>query len=276
MRIITRGALFLCAAMITLAQNTPAPAKPADQTTTAPAAGQPDAPEEVERLEEKAYVRRFSAGISLNLAPFNLLPKQSNVEKPANVNPPLEINSSVDPQAGRFAFAATLQVTISDRIAIALQPTYRKIRFHGFLQEYVGVDNSSTIIDERVKTEINEDTKAVFFDVPVLVRRYSKSRFERGPRWFYEAGPTLRFTRNVTMDRSTVTPKGETVKDNIPLRYNSTATGASIGIGGQFIDDFGIRAIPEVRYTRWFGQPFDTYHGRTRRDQIEIVMTFSF
>jgi hypothetical protein len=269
----------VCAARVTLAQTAPAPAKaPAEQTTPAPAAGQPPAPgeEPVERLEEKAYVRRFSAGISLNIAPFNFMGKENTVTKPANTNPPLEIDSAVDPQGGRFGLAATLQVAVSNRMAVAIQPAYRKVRFHGFIQEYVGVDNSSTIIDERVKTEINEDTKAVFFDVPVLVRRYSKSRFDRGPRWFYEAGPAMRFTRNVTMDRSTVTPKGDTIKDNIPLAYNSTTVGASIGIGGQFIDDFGIRAVPEVRYTRWFGRSFDDYHGHSRQNQIEIVMTFSF
>jgi hypothetical protein len=161
-------------------------------------------------------------------------------------------------------------------MAIAVQPGYRKIKFHGFIQEYVGVDNSSTILDERVKTQINEDTQAVFYDIPVLIRRFSKSRFERGPRWFYEGGPVMRITRNVKTDRSTVLPNGSTVKDNIALPYNGNTIGASVGIGGQFIDDFGIRAIPEVRYTRWFGQAFDTYHGNTRRNQIEIVLTFSF
>lgn len=265
---ITRGALFLCAAIVTVAQNAPAPAgqQPA-----------PDAPEDaVERLEEKAYVRRFSAGISLNIAPFTVIAKQTNIENPPNVSPPLFINSSVDPQGGRFGFGATLQVAVSDRLALTVQPGYRNVKFHGFIQEFVGVDNSSTLIDERVKTEINEDTSAVFFDVPVMVRRYSKSRFERGPRWFYEAGPVMRITRNVKTERATVLPNGTTVRDNVPLPYNSNTLGFTVGIGAQFIDDFGIRAIPEVRYTRWFGQAFDNYQGNTRRNQIEIVMSFSF
>jgi hypothetical protein len=230
----------------------------------------------VERLEEKAYVRRFSAGISLDIAPFSLVGKQNIVEKPANANPPLEIDSSVDPQSGRFGIGATFQVAISNRMTIAVQPSFRKIHFHAFLQEYVGVDNSSTILDERVLTQVNEDTKATFFDVPVLVRRYSKSRFDRGPRWFWEGGGVMRFTRSVTMARDTVPPQGDTIHDTIPLPYNSTTTGVTTGIGGQFIDDFGIRVIPEVRYTYWFGQPFDSYHGSTRKNQVEIVMTFSF
>ena len=63
---------------------------------------------------------------------------------------------------------------------------------------------------------------------------------------------------------------------NPPPGDLANVLGFTAGIGGQFIDDFGIRAIPEVRYTRWMGYPFDSVHGKTRKNQIEIVLTFAF
>jgi hypothetical protein len=259
-RSILAAALFLCAGPALWAQ----PAQPA---------AQPD--EEPERLEQRAYVRKFSAGISLGLVPFNLFPKETLTQK-IEAARPVEIISNVDPESNRFGVGFIAQVALTDRWAVAVAPSYRKVKFHAFLRKFEGVDNASTFIDERDKTEINEDTIARFIEIPALARYYSKSRFDSGPRWFFEGGPVLRHTRQVTMARDTVPPRGARFQDSIPLPYRSNSLGVTGGIGIQFIDDFGIRAIPEVRYTRWFQRPFDSVNGRSRVNQVEVVLTFSF
>jgi hypothetical protein len=248
------------------AQNAPAPA---------PAAG--STPEEAapERLEQRAYVRRVSLGISLNLVPMNLFPKKNSVEK-LDTTPPVENDASVDPKSNRFGYGITAQFAISEKWAIAVAPTMRKVAFHGFIQSYSGVDNSSTFIDERSKTEINEDTTARFFDLPILARHYSKPRHESGPRWFLEGGAVLRRTSSVRTTLDIVPPKGDRYTTSQPLPYKANTMGFTAGVGGQFIDDFGIRAIPEVRYTYWMNRPFDSIHGQTRVNQVEVVLTFAF
>jgi hypothetical protein len=252
---------LLCVATAVLAQNTPAPAAPPE-----------DAPE---RLQEKAYVRKFSVGLSINTTPFNLLSKQSIVEKIAAATP-VETDSSVDPKSNRVGLGFTAQYAFSSKWAVAVAPVYRKVAFHAFLQKYEGVDNSSTFIDERALTQINEDTTARYLDIPLLLRHYSKPRTESGPRWFMEVGPQMRMTSRVRTARDIVPPKGDRYQDTVALPYKTNSMGFSAGIGGQFIDDFGIRAIPEVRYTRWLNRPFDSVHGKTRVNQIEIVLTFAF
>lgn len=255
-RYILAAALLLCAGPAVWAQ--PAPEE-----------------EEPERLEQRAYVRRFSAGISLGLAPFNMFPKETLTEK-IEAARPIERISNVDPESNRFGAGFVAQFAVTERWALAVAPSYRKVKFHAFIRQFEGVDNSSTFIDERDKTEINEDTIARFLEIPILARYYSKSRFESGPRWFFEGGPVMRITRQVTMARDTVPPRGERFQDNIPLPYRQNSAGVTGGIGIQLIDDFGIRAIPEVRYTRWFNRPFDSVNGRSRVNQVEVVLTFSF
>jgi hypothetical protein len=247
------------------AQNAPAPAAPAA------APGE----EEPERLEERAYVRRVSLGISLNLVPLNLFAKQSLVEK-LTTSPPVENQASVDPQSNRFGYGVTAQFALSERWAVAVAPTIRKVAFHAFIQSFEGVDNSSTFLDERAKTEINEDTTARFLDIPILVRHYNKSRFESGKRWFFEAGTVMRMTSRVRTELDIVPAKGDRFKKSQPLAFQKNTVGFTAGIGGQFIDDFGIRAIPEVRFTRWIGKPFEGIHGNTRMNQVEVVLTFAF
>lgn len=260
-QLLLTGGLFVCSALTTWAQNAPAPVAPVE---AAP-----------ERLEQKAYVRKVSLGISLNIVPMNLFPKQNLVEK-LTTTPPVENDSAVDPKSNRFGIGITAQVAVTQRWAVAVSPTIRKVAFHAFIQSYSGVDNSSTFIDERALTQINEDTTARFLDIPVVLRRYSKSRFESGKRWFVETGPVMRMTSRVRTDLDIVPPKGDRFKKSEPLQYNKNSVGVTAGFGAQFIDDFGIRAIPEVRYTRWLSKPFDSVHGNTRVNQLEVVLTFAF
>ena len=46
--------------------------------------------------------------------------------------------------------------------------------------------------------------------------------------------------------------------------------------GAQLIDPLGIRVIPEVRYTRWLNQTWNTGSTLMERNQIEGVITLSF
>ncbi len=251
----------MCSAITTWAQNAPPPA-PAEEAAP-------------ERLEERAYVRRVSLGLSLNIVPMNLFPKKNSVED-LTTTPPIQNVAAVDPKSNRFGVGITAQFALGERWAVAVAPTFRKVAFHGFIQSYEGTDNSSTFIDERAKTEINEDTTANFLDVPVLLRHYSKDRHESGPRWFMEGGAVARMTSRVRTELDIVPPIGDRFKTSQPLDYQKNTFGATAGIGGQFIDDFGIRSIIEVRYTRWFSHAFDSIHGNTRVNQVEAVLTFAF
>ena len=266
-RIIGLIGPFLCIAVSLLAQA-PAPQPPPAQTPPPPATPPIF-------LEERAYVRRFSAGVTINFTPLNLFPKETLVEQIPGTTP-VELVSNVDPLSNRVGYALLLQYAVNERWAIAVNPTYRKMGLHAFIQRYEGIDNSSTILDERARFDINEDTTARLFEIPILARYYTKDRHEGGGRWFFEAGPLFRLTQKVRTERDTVPPTGGRIKDNIPLEFRKNSYGAVIGIGGQLIDDFGIRAIPEVRYGYWLTRPFDDIHGRTRKSQLEFVFTLSF
>ena len=52
--------------------------------------------------------------------------------------------------------------------------------------------------------------------------------------------------------------------------------GATAGVGLQLVDPIGVRVVPEVRYTRWFGSVFDNRATRSRPDQVEFVLSLTF
>ena len=226
-------------------------------------------------FEDRAFVRRFSVGATVSMTPLNLFPKENLVQRIEGTTP-IELDAAVDPKSNRVGFGILFQYAFSERWAVAIHPTYRPVALHAFIQRFEGVDNSSTFFDERARFDINEDTKARFIDFPVLARYYAKDRHDGGGRVFLEGGPTLRLTQHVTTARDTVPPTGPRFQDDIPLPYKKNTIGGTAGIGGQLIDDFGIRAVPEVRFTYWFNKPFDSVHGKTRTTQLEFLFTLSF
>ncbi|MEO8097410.1 MAG: outer membrane beta-barrel protein [Acidobacteriota bacterium] len=262
-RLILCGSALVCAAVAACAQNTPAAAP-------APDSGTP------ERQEERAYVRRFSIGISAFMVPTNLFPKASLVEDHPTFSPPTRFETQFDPNSSRVSYGFTAHAALNERWTVGISPALRKFSFGAVTHKFEGVDNSSTFLDERADTMITEKTTGRYLDVPVLARHYSKNRHESGPRWFLEAGPSMRITQKLTTSRVTIPPKLLPVSDTTNLAHRKNSLGAVAGFGGQFIDDFGIRIIPEVRYTYWFSKPFDSNHATSRQHQIEIVFSLSF
>jgi hypothetical protein len=140
----------------------------------------------------------------------------------------------------------------------------------------VGTDNPNTATDERRGTRFDEDTQARLLDIPVMLRFYGKDRTEEGHRWFAGIGPELRYAGQVRTHRSVTHPDQTITEDNTPVSYRKRSLGATVGFGGQFVDAVGIRVIPEVRYTRWLNSTFGGVSGRSRRQQIEILISLAF
>ncbi len=111
-----------------------------------------------------------------------------------------------------------------------------------------------------------------------MVRYYAKDRHDKGPRVFVEGGGTLRRISNVRTSISSQTGSEDKVCcDTTPASYaRRTIRGFTGGFGVQVVDDFGLRLVPEVRYTRWAGQTFSGISTASRRNQLEIMLSLTF
>jgi hypothetical protein len=231
-------------------------------------------PQPVE-LERRTYVRRISAGASLTVPVFNLLkPGSASFSR---VTPPLigAIDSTSKYHWG--GGGVMLQVAILDKLAVNVNAFYRKAEYTSSETDVAGVDNPNTPLDDRTITTIDGWTRIRYLDIPVLARYYNKSRFRKGSRWFFEAGPNTRTVRKVLVNLTTTDPALNVTKTTSPLPpFKRTALGVTAGFGAQLIDPVGMRVIPEVRYTRWLGLNFDMPATHSRRDQIEFVFSLAF
>ena len=240
--------------------------KPADQS------------DQDDQAQRKVYVKRisFGASITANLpGPI----KEENLSQTFTGATPLAITTTNANKSSLPGFGAVVQLALTSHFALAITPVMRTgIKYESQVQRAVGNDNPNTIQDDRAITNLTVQNTARFLDVPVLVRWYTKSRYDRGPRVFFEVGPRMRRAYAVRNTTHVQPPpnKGDAYDFNDNVSFKKISAGATAGFGLQFIDDFGIRFIPEVRYTRFFNRNFGDITGRSRQHQIEIVFSLTF
>jgi hypothetical protein len=178
----------------------------------------------------------------------------------------------------RIGFGAVVQAAITERFAVNVSLLTRRVGYQMNSDIYEGTDLTSTTADERKHTVTNEDTRARIFDLPVLVRYYGKDRHQPGARWFVEGGGSIRRVSSIKSSIDTTINSGTTsCCDTNPVKPEQRSVRGLVGgIGVHFKDDFGIRIIPEVRYTRWMGDTFKSFSTATQRNQIEAMISLTF
>jgi hypothetical protein len=262
-------AVFFAVACSLWAQEQPAQAPPAQSppTRTKPAAE--------ETKSEPVYVRRISLGLTGSVPALMLL--RGGLLENETATPPLYTKFETNPKEHFTGGGATLQLALYERWSVNVNGIYRTAEYESFRTFLAGVNNPNTVADERIQTGITETTKARYFDFPVLVRRYNIGRHDYGHRWFVQAGPSLRYVNKIRTNRTLSDAKGVQTNESSPVAdHKKNVLGVTAGFGGQLTDPVGLRVIPEVRYTRWFGLTFNSPPTRSRRDQVEFIISISF
>lgn len=218
------------------------------------------------------YVRRFSLGGRLSVP---LLGQVTGGDRTENLTAgPTLIETTSENRSTWIGGGVTLQVAVSDRNAIAVDLLRRRQGFYLTTLTYTGTDNPNTTADERTIVGQKENTRASSWEMPVLFRRYNIGRFAEGRRWFWEAGGAIRRIGGIA---TFIEEDGEECCLQIPRAVSNRYTpGATVGAGLQLSDDYGVKIVPEVRYTHWLGRPFDAAAARSRKGQIEFLIGITF
>ena len=227
------------------------------------------------------YVRRLSAGATLSVLGLTALRgSTSDVTTNVNAATTLETNISSTAASSRIGYGVTVQAAITEHFAVAVGGFLRRL---GYIESNTQTTNVTTFINSVAQTTTTStstrvDVRARVVDVPLTLRWYGKSRHTPGPRWFVEGGGALRYVENIQSSLSAVDVAGNSTCCTLGTVQpaHRQARGAVAGFGAQFIDPFGIRVIPEVRYIRWFSTTVDDPTTRTQRNQVEAEITLSF
>ena len=216
--------------------------------------------------EAPTGIRRLSFGFRVAGYPFN--PMHNKTENFTTTQTiPATYSISTANNYLKVGFGPSVEFAMTRRFTLVGEVFYHRLNFTQTTQISQGTNNSG----------ITENTKSAFFDAPLLVR--FRGLREEGvlSHMYFNAGGVMRDAADIKSNIVTNNANGTTTISNTAVKPSAkTLGGVVVGSGLRFVDDFGIKVEPELRYTRWFGRTFDEESARTSPNQIEVDVAFTF
>jgi hypothetical protein len=224
---------------------------------------------------KRTSLRRFSFGVRASVFALDKLGPSSITS--ATTSPVTQSTWDITPTSQRLGGGVSLEFALSRRFALSADLLYHRFAYQLDSTVVVGVDNPETIEDERRVTTSSEQTRAHYWDLPVLVRFYAVNRRPVHLGAFFDAGIAMRLAKDFRSTTFTTLPDATTSSDTTARTPANKIIRGVVGGGGfRLVDDFGIRVIPEVRYTRWLADTWAPLPARVSRNQLEVLVGIMF
>jgi hypothetical protein len=209
--------------------------------------------------------RRFSFGGRVNGYPFNVLNNK-------------DVNFNVT--ALNQAWAVS---TVNNYLKIAFGPTvevrvFRDFSLCGeFLYHRLDYTQTAQITVDGNVTAIVQQTRATMWDAPMMIRWRGLAETGFLSHLYFAGGGAIRNVSHINSNTQTTPPGGTTTTSNAPATPSArNLPGLVAGVGLRFVDDFGIKLSPELRYTHWLGATFSSDSTQSRRDELVVGIALTF
>ncbi len=180
----------------------------------------------------------------------------------------------------RIGYGLTIQGRITQHIYVDVSGLLERIGY----QETTTISTTTTAVlngtsyPSTSSTSTHEYTHSRLIEIPLLVRYYGIGKRPSSPRWFLEAGGDWRLTNDIRTSMDSTDSSGTvtccTFTPAVPEHRSDV--GVVVGAGIQFVDEFGIHVVPEVRYTRWQDKLFNNLTTHTAANQVEADISLTF
>ncbi len=248
-------------------QNPPSASPPSASTSSSSSSSAPAPKSE----------RRFSGGLTLSVLGLSLINGANST-----VNNTSEISTQYQTKgaSSRIGYGVTIQARITEHFYVDVSGLLRRMGYQ--LNTTVSTTTTSvlngTSFPVTSTTGTHEDTRARLIDIPFLVRYYGTGKRPTSPRWFLEAGGAWRLATDIRTSLDTTDATGTvTCCTSTPaVPQHRSSVGMVAGAGIQFVDEFGIHVVPEVRYTRWVNPTFDNLTTKTQQNEVEAAISLTF
>jgi hypothetical protein len=176
------------------------------------------------------------------------------------------------PSTSRFGGGATLEYAATHRVLISADLLYQYFSYSAQVVTTITLADGTSQISTR-----NESTHARYWTVPVLARLATLPARTASAQVFRGAGVSYRKISNVRTTTVINNADGSTTTDYTPRVPQKLSTfGAVATAGFRVKDEFGIRITPEVRFTRWLSDLFNSWPGRQRRNELQVIIGLTF
>ncbi len=211
--------------------------------------------------------KRLSIGFRVVGYPFNVLDNKDQTIY--QTFPAATFAISTSNTYMQVGVGPSLEYALFGKFSLAAELAYHRVDYSKVTE--------ITLTSNSAETGITETTSSRLWDAPFFLRYRGFRESGILSKIYVSAGGELRYPSHIRTSTVTNLPDGTTTSTNnaiIPSTRN--LTGAVVGVGLRLVDDFGIKLEPELRYTRWFGETFDSGSTRSRKDQADVSIALVF
>ncbi|HTB12303.1 MAG TPA: hypothetical protein VK752_12055 [Bryobacteraceae bacterium] len=268
-------AIFGSAGLAQTVQQPTAP-PPTPPPTTSPSTNQDNTP----GTDITATPPKISFGVRIEYFPERFFQTQYVTTSTTN---PIQDSAYFGTSAGsKYTLGLTAEYLLTRRISVGLDFFYHQEEYIQLAQIKSGLKDPNSSYDNRPLTSITQDTRANYWDVPIVARYYGiRSKAPRGLGWlsqtFLIGGGAYRHVSNIRTGTSTTFPDTSTTYNEIPVTPNNrNLLGVVGGVGYKLFEYGKFKSMGEFRYTRWFGYTFQGPAYESQKNQLEIGLSFSY
>jgi hypothetical protein len=259
------------------AQQPPATAPAATPPPVTPTVSQDNTPSS----DATVATPRYNFGFRIEYFPERFFQTQYVVVN--TTNPILSTGNFGTSAGSKLAFGLTSEFRLNDRLSVGVDFFRHQEEYTQLSQIKSGLQDPNSSYDNRPLTSINLDTRADYWDFP-LVARYYAPHFKNMPHgmgWlsqtFVLGGGTYRHVSNIRTGTSTTEPDGSTSYNEIPAApLHNNLLGVTGGVGYKLFEYGKFKAMAEARYTRWFADTFAGPAYQSQKNQLEIGLSFTY
>lgn len=177
----------------------------------------------------------------------------------------------------KLAFGPVFEMRLIRHISVGAELSFHHAEYGQVTMIRTGQKNPAASTDSRPVTTITEASKANLWDIPVLAR-YHNIRDSGIFKGFYPlAGITYRHVGRIRTGNATVNADSSTAYNEIPAPVaHRNLIGFTGGIGYRFVDELGIKIVPEIRFTHFTTDAFHglSYRSNPNQAQAGVGITF--
>ena len=219
--------------------------------------------------------RKYNFGIRVDYIPFKMFNTSSATA--STTKPIADYTYTGSTNSAKLAFGPMFEMRLTRHLSVGAELSFHHAKYAQVTQIRSGKKDPNAGTDNRPVTTLTENTKATYWDIPVILR-YRGLIDKKIVRHVYPlAGITYRRVGSVKTSNETLNADSSTdYNEKSASVSRGNQIGFTAGIGYRFVDELGIKITPEIRFTRWMNHTFEglSYSSNQNQAQAGIGITF--
>jgi hypothetical protein len=225
--------------------------------------------------EKTGEARRYIIGGRVQAFPLALFDVKT--VSTSTTQPIADYTYTGSTETERLALTPAFEFRLNSRWSIGTDFMFHHGKYQEKEEERSGKKDPNASTDDRNVTTITRTTQANYWELPVLVRHYGLRRLGLLSKAYVLGGLGFRYVGKVRTGNEYSYADGTTDYNEAPAQPSRrNQFGAVAGFGLRFIDDFNLKVMPEIRFTRWAGVTFEGQSYRSVSNELRVGLGICF